>query len=116
VRWLLAALLLSTACASAPREGPTQSQKAAEQEELERTYVDLRRFDSQLQHVDTQAAAPDCVQIAQLRDSICALAARICQIAARDTTPTIATERCADGKTRCKSAVERAQQRGCEKK
>jgi hypothetical protein len=119
VRWLLATVLLSTACAATPREvaphppGPT----AAEQQDLEKAYVDLRRFDSQLQNVDSTAAAtPDCGQITQLRDSICALAARICQLAARDTSPTIATERCADGQTRCKSAIERAQARGCPQK
>ena len=32
---------------------------------------------------DAQAAAPDCARIGQLRDNICALAARICQIADR---------------------------------
>jgi hypothetical protein len=119
VRWLIAATLLATACASTAPPGPTQPPGPPGPPELpglEKAYVDLRRFDSQLQHVDTQAAAPDCVQITQLRDSICSLAARICQIAERDTTPTIATERCYDGKTRCTKAVERAEARGCSKK
>ena len=49
------------------------------------------------------------MQVIQLRDSICALAARICQIASRDRSPTIATERCTDGKTRCQAAIERTQ-------
>jgi hypothetical protein len=117
---LLAALsLVIVGCASTPREGPTNPPGPTETElqELERDYVDLRRFDSQLQTVDSSAAAtPYCVQVVQLRDSICTLAARICQISSRDRSPTISTERCTDGKTRCQAAIERTQNRGCDKK
>lgn len=117
MRWSLAAVLLASACAMSSPEISPRPPGPSEQQDLEKAYVDLRRFDSQLQNVDSAAAAtPDCVQITQLRDSICALAGRICQIAERDTTPTIATERCADGKTRCKNAIDRAQARGCDKK
>ena len=116
---LLAALSLVIVGCASTREGPTNppGPTATELQELEKDYVDLRRFDSQLQTVDSQAAAtPYCVQVIQLRDSICALASRICQIASRDRSPTIATERCTDGKTRCQAAIERTKARGCEAK
>jgi hypothetical protein len=117
IRLLAVVSLVIVGCAAAPREGPTNppGPTTTELQELEKDYVDLRRFDSQLQTVDSTAAAtPYCVQVIQLRDSICALAARICQIASRDRSPTIATERCTDGKTRCQAAIDRTRTRGCE--
>ena len=120
MRRLLPAVLLLAACASAGPERPPRpplEASPAEEAELARAYDELLRLDTDLGGLDAQAtAAPDCERIGQLRDNICALAARICQIADRQPAGSTAAGRCDDGKTRCKAAVERAQARGCPKK
>ena len=115
---LLAAVLLLGACAAPMREGAQRppSEISDEDQQLARAYDDLRRLDADLHDADAQAAAPDCARVGQLRDNICALAARICQIAERQPGGSVAADRCSDGKVRCKGAVERAQARGCPKK
>jgi len=102
-------------CAAAPRErpGPTTPAATADEQELARAYDDLRRADGDLQHAAAQAATPDCARIGELRDNICALAARICQIAERQPAGSTAADQCNDGKARCKAAIEGAQARGC---
>ena len=117
IRWLGIALLVA-GCASV-REGPSRAPAEAtppDEAELARAHDDLRRLDTDLRAAEAQAPAPDCTRVEQLRDNICALATRICQIAERQPLWSSAAERCADGKARCKDAVERTQARGCPKK
>jgi hypothetical protein len=110
-------VVLLTACAPATYEGgrrPPVETPPADEAELARTHEELRRLDAELRDAGAQATAvPDCDRVEKLRDNICALAARICQIADRQPAGSTAAERCADGKTRCKSAAERTQARGC---
>ena len=110
-------LCLLAGCAARMPEGagppPTDTPEA---QELARRYDELRKLDEDLARNEGQAAAPDCARIAQLRDNICALAVRICQIADRGPANSVARQRCADGKSRCQRAVDSAQTRGCPKK
>jgi hypothetical protein len=111
-----AVVLLLAGCAASVREGPTRppaETAPAEEQEAARAYEELRRLDADLHAADAQAAVPDCARVGQLRDNICALAARICQIADGQPPGSPTAERCADAKTRCKNAVEQAQARGC---
>jgi outer membrane murein-binding lipoprotein Lpp len=113
----LAIVLVLTGCAASMRESPHRSPPEAppDEQELSRAYDELRRVDADLLRSDAQAA-PDCARVDQLRDNICALAARICQIAQRQPAGSPAAGQCEDGKARCKNAVERGQARGCPKK
>jgi hypothetical protein len=51
--------------------------------------------------------APDCGAVQVLRDRICALAARLCQLAAENTTEHELSARCEDAKPRCDRARSR---------
>jgi hypothetical protein len=119
---LLAALLLIggplaglAGCASTlpERPGPTTPGPSADEQEVAHTYDDLLRANVDLHDAQAQAAAPDCARIAPLRDNICALAARICQIADRQPPGSPTAGHCTDGKARCQAAVEAARSRGC---
>jgi hypothetical protein len=118
---LLAALLLLAGCA-APERAPVASTQLPTNDELEiqAAHDELRRLEAKLDEPAVQAAVPDCARIGQLRDNICDLATRICQIAGRQpqgsTAAAHASGQCVDGTLRCKNAVERAQSRGCPKK
>ena len=111
---LLAAVLLFGvgACAAAParRPGGASSEEARETEVL---HEKLRSLDVELNTVAAEAVAPDCAQVEALHSNICALAARICQIAGGQPEGSPVRARCDDGKARCKSAGERARARGC---
>lgn len=110
----LAAVLLLAACASTgARPGPTTPPASAEEQELARAYDELLRADDEFRIAHAETAAPDCTRIGQLRDNICALAARICQLADRQPLGSPAAEHCADGKARCQAAAEASQARGC---
>jgi len=113
VKRLAIALLLVGACAVAERPGPTTPAATADEQELARAYDDLRRADGEFRTVQAQATPPDCARIAPLRDNICALAARICQLADRQPPGTPAADHCTDGKARCQAAVEASEARGC---
>jgi hypothetical protein len=110
-----AALFMVAGCAVyGPHErGPTTPAATADEQELARAYDELRRADGDLHAASAQAAAPDCARIGELRDNICALAARICQIADRQPPGSTAVDQCNDGKARCKAAIDGAQARGC---
>jgi hypothetical protein len=113
-RLALLGCLLAGACASTqPPPGETPATQ-----ELAQRYDELRRLDDELTRREAQPSEtpPDCARVGQLRDSICGLAARICEIANRDPANSVASQRCADGKARCQSAAERTQARGCSKK
>ena len=110
---LAVAALLVAACASTERPGPTTPAATADEQESARAYVDLLRADGELRGTQAQAAAPDCARIVQLRDNICALAARICQLADRQPAGTPMADLCTDGKARCQAAIEASQARGC---
>ena len=110
MRRLLAAVLLLGACASVPaRKPPGDSHEEAREAEL--LYEKLRSLDVEMNTVD--ATAPECTQVETLHANICALAARICQIAEQQPVASVVRLRCDDGKARCKSAGERARARGC---
>lgn len=116
---LLATVLLLASCAPAMQDTghrPPLETPPSEEQEATRAHDELRRLDTELRAADAQAAAPDCARIGQLRDNICALAARICQIAERQPPGSTTADRCADSKTRCKNAVDNAEARGCPKK
>jgi hypothetical protein len=115
IRLLAAALLLAGCAATGPREGGPPGPPGEEQE-LVMAYDELRRLDKEFRAVDMQLVPPDCARVAQLRDNICALATRICHIAERPSAGSLAAERCRDGKTRCKNAVDAATARGCPQK
>ena len=120
---MAAALLLLPACATDTRERPRRPESTLPpngQLEIQSMHRELRRLDALLSDADVQATAPDCARIAQLRDNICDLAARICGLAqpppAGSTGPGSGSWECIDGTQRCSRAVERAQARGCPKK
>jgi len=119
MRWSLAAAALALAGCAAPPHARVASLEppGVRTEELHRASDEIRRRDAELQPLTLQSAAPDCARITQLRDNICALAARICQIAGQQPVGSNAAVNaqldCADGQTRCKRADERAQARGC---
>jgi hypothetical protein len=52
------------------------------------------------------AGAPDCGAAKTLRDRICALAARICELAERNKDPEL-NQRCEESKASCKRATTR---------
>ena len=56
-------------------------------------------------------ATPDCTTAWALRDKICDLAQRLCDIAGRSAEPEVA-DRCTDGKSRCARATARVRA-GC---
>jgi hypothetical protein len=108
------ALLAGCAGTAPGRPGPTTPGTAADDElQAAQAHDELLRADGDLHAAAAQAAAPDCARIGQLRDNICALAARICQIAGRLPAGSASADLCADGKTRCRTAVDSAQARGC---
>ena len=117
IRNLSIVVLLLAGCATSAPENlhkpPTET--PSDEQDLARAYDELRRLDADLLRSDAQVT-PDCARVEQLRDNICTLAERICQIADKQPAGSVAAQHCADGKTRCKSAVERAQARGCPKK
>ena len=111
-----AVALLLVGCAASVREGPTRppaETAPAGDQEAARAYEELRRLEADLHAADAQAATPDCARIGQLRDNICALAARICQIADGQPPGSSTADRCSDGKARCRNAVEQTEARGC---
>jgi hypothetical protein len=56
-------------------------------------------------------ATPDCTTAWALRDKICDLAQRLCDIAGRSAEPEV-DDRCTDGKSRCERATARVRA-GC---
>jgi hypothetical protein len=56
-------------------------------------------------------STPDCSMAWALRDKICDLAQRLCDIAGRSAEPEVA-ERCTDGRSRCERATSRVRA-GC---
>jgi hypothetical protein len=117
IRRLALVLVVLAGCAAAPRggaRGPGELSPPDEQQ-AQRAHDELRRLDGDLLRSDAQVT-PNCQRVDQLRDNICALAVRICQIADGQPAGSATAAQCADGKARCKNAIERAQARGCPKK
>lgn len=118
-RSLAAAALVLVGCAAPPHARVASLEPpGVHTEELRRASDEIRRRDAELAQLAVrQAPTPDCARITELRDNICALAARICAIAdqqpAGSNAAVNAALDCADGNTRCKRARERAQTRGC---
>src|SRR5262245_17085471 len=97
---ILGFCVLAGCAARMPEAGAPPSGETPEAQELAQRYDELRRLDEELARNEGQAVVPDCARIGQLRDNICALAARICQIAEREPANSVARQRCADGKSR----------------
>lgn len=109
---------LAGCATSGPREGSGPAGAASpDEQEADRAYDQLLSADVDLHAAQVQAqpqtAPPDCARIGRLRDNICALAGRICEIADRQPPGSTAAEHCADGKARCKTAIDAARTRGC---
>jgi len=118
---LAAAALVLAGCAAPPHARVASLEPpGVHTEELRRASEEIRRRDAELEPLALESTPPDCARITHLRDNICALAARICEIAAQQPAGSNAAVNaaldCADGKTRCKRAGERAQTRGCSAK
>jgi hypothetical protein len=113
VNRLLAAVLLVGACAAAPARQRPAGSSSEDAQETEILHEKLRSLDVELNTLATEAVPPDCGQVEALHSNICALAARICQIAERQPVGSPVRARCDDGRARCKSAGERARGRGC---
>ena len=110
---LLAAVLLVGACAAAPARNPPPGSPREDAAAIDLLYEKLRSLDVEMNTVAADVVAPDCAQVEALHSNICALAARICQIAERQPVGSPVRARCDDGKARCRSAGERARGRGC---
>jgi hypothetical protein len=114
------ALLLAGCAAPERARSPSLEPPGVRGKELQQASEEIRRRDAELQQLGLKAASPDCAQIGQLRDNICTLAARICEIAAQQPAHSDAAVNagllCSDGQTRCKRAIERAQAAGCPKR
>ena len=106
-------LALLAGCASAARPGPTTPAASADEQELARAYDELLRAGGEFRTAHAETAVPDCARIGQLRDNICALSVRVCQLADRQPPGSPAAEYCTDGKARCQAAIEAAHARGC---
>jgi hypothetical protein len=113
---ILGLCVLAGCAARMPESAGPSSSETPEAQEVAQKYDELRKLDEALARNEGQVAGPDCARIAQLRDNICALAVRICEIADRGPANSVARQHCADGKSRCQRAVESAQTRGCPKK
>jgi hypothetical protein len=113
------ALLLLAALAGCATSGPREGSEppgpsAADEEEAERAYQQLLKAHADLHAAQAQAQPQaDCARIGQLRDNICALAGRICEIANREPPGSTAAAHCADGKARCRTAIDAVRTRGC---
>ena len=121
IRRLGVILLLLAGCAAPERaRTPSLEPPGVRQKELQQATDEIRRRDAELEHLGLQPAPPDCAHIGQLRDNICTLAARSCEIGDQQPAGSDAAVNagllCTDGKTRCKRAIERAQAAGCPKK
>jgi len=112
-RWIAAVLLLAACASTGARPGPTTPAASPDEQELARAHDELLRAADEFRTEHTETAAPDCARLGPLRDNICALAARICQLADRQPPGAPAAEYCSDGKARCQAAVEASQARGC---
>ena len=90
--------------AAAPPAGYAPSSTRPEGEESARP-SDIETWSRQLEGA-LALSAPDCTTAWALRDRICDLAQRLCDVAGRSAEPEIA-ERCTDGRARCQRATTR---------
>ena len=67
--------------------------------------TDIEAWSKQLEGA-LALSAPDCTTAWALRDRICDLAQRLCDVAGRSAEPEVA-ERCTDGRARCQRATTR---------
>lgn len=92
--------------AGAPAPGASygRAPSSAPQEEGSGS-ADIETWSKQLDGV-LALSAPDCTTAWALRDRICDLAQRLCDVAGRSAEPEVA-ERCTDGRARCERATTR---------
>ena len=89
--------------AAAPAPGYAPSTTRPEEEGARAS--DIETWSKQLEGA-LALSAPDCTTAWALRDRICDLAQRLCDVAGRSAEPELA-ERCTDGRSRCERATTR---------
>jgi hypothetical protein len=111
---LVAPLLLLGACASTSKHAVPPP---AEQADVEQLYIELRNRDLDLRNQQMQPPelGEHCTRLKPLRDNICALADRICRIAAKEPPDSRAADFCSDGKERCARAIEHTRLPECKR-
>jgi hypothetical protein len=106
---LLIIALAGLACASRPVSPPgtpvpSESSVSAAEQQLAHAEVALAA-------VTAEAAPPDCARARLLRDNVCALSAKICDLVSREPAIADGSRRCQNGRTRCQAARTRVSAR-----
>ena len=91
--------------APAPSPAPGYAPSTTRPEEESARPSDIETWSKQLEGA-LALSAPDCTTAWALRDRICDLAQRLCDVAGRSAEPELA-ERCTDGRSRCERATTR---------
>lgn len=91
--------------APAPSPAPGYAPSTTRPEEERAGGSDIEAWSKQLEGV-LALSAPDCTTAWALRDRICDLAQRLCDVAGRSAEPEL-SERCTDGRARCERATTR---------
>jgi len=91
--------------APAPNAAPGYAPSTTRPEEERAGASDIETWSKQLEGA-LALSAPDCTTAWALRDRICDLAQRLCDVAGRSAEPEL-VERCTDGRSRCERATTR---------
>jgi hypothetical protein len=114
-RTLLVCALLA-ACATSPPPGPSHgpaSAVTAEDENLLDAMKEAIGVQGRSLYAAQATAAPDCARVCHLVGNICALAEKICGIAARYPASDPVAAECLDARAGCRQAHESASACAC---
>jgi hypothetical protein len=109
-QWLLGLALLA-GCASSNSYSGSSAESAAREQQSSEYAGRAMRLDEELTQALSLGAPADCDRACSRKNTICALADRICQIAAEEPANATLAGQCRDARARC----ERAQKRVAEK-